>query len=86
MGSDPLADRARPAATAVAGLRQTKLLRPRLARDAIARPRLLEELNRGVEHSLILVSGPAGFGKTTLLSQWLASNPCSGRLAEPRQP
>jgi ATP/maltotriose-dependent transcriptional regulator MalT len=57
------------------GLRQTKLLRPRLAPDAIARQRLLSVLDRGLEHALILVSGPAGFGKTTLLNQWLGAHP-----------
>jgi LuxR family maltose regulon positive regulatory protein len=40
--------------------------RPRL----VARPRLLELLNQGLAGRLILVSGPAGFGKTTLLSEW----------------
>ena len=36
----------------------------------MARPRLAEHMNEGLERKLTLVSAPAGFGKTTLLSQW----------------
>jgi LuxR family maltose regulon positive regulatory protein len=54
-------------------VRQTKLLRPRLARDAVDRPRLLAALDRGLDAPLVLLSGPAGYGKTTLLLQWLAA-------------
>ena len=50
----------------------TKLFVPKLRRGLVARPRLLERLNRGVESRLTLVSAPAGFGKTTLLAEWLA--------------
>ena len=38
----------------------------------MARPRLSERLSRGAESALTLVSAPAGFGKTTLLAEWLA--------------
>jgi len=38
----------------------------------VSRPRLLERLNEGLHRKLILISAPAGFGKTTLVSQWLA--------------
>ncbi len=37
----------------------------------MGRVRLIEQLNQGRECRLILVSAPAGFGKTTLLSEWL---------------
>src|SRR5882757_9885292 len=50
----------------------TKLHMPRRQRDLVARPRLSERLSRGAESALTLVSAPAGFGKTTLLAEWLA--------------
>jgi LuxR family maltose regulon positive regulatory protein len=54
-------------------LRQAKLLRPRVAADVVNRPRLIRPLDRGLDRPLVLLSGPAGFGKTTLLGQWLAT-------------
>ena len=57
----------------------TKLHVPRRPRGLVARPRLSERLNRGAESALTLVSAPAGFGKTTLLTQWLAAAPADGR-------
>ena len=50
---------------------QTKLQRPRVDDELVSRPRLIEQINRGLERPLTLVSAPAGFGKTTLLSAWL---------------
>jgi LuxR family maltose regulon positive regulatory protein len=50
---------------------QTKLHRPRLRADLVERPRLLSQLECGIEHKLTLISAPAGYGKTTLLCQWL---------------
>ena len=47
----------------------------------MARPRLSERLSRGAESALTLVSAPAGFGKTTLLAEWLAAAPADGRSA-----
>jgi LuxR family maltose regulon positive regulatory protein len=41
----------------------------------VPRPRLSERLDRGAASKLMLVSAPAGFGKTTLLSEWLAAGP-----------
>lgn len=38
----------------------------------VSRPRLIERLNAGMAGKLTLISAPAGFGKTTLLSQWVA--------------
>src|SRR5215212_651392 len=37
------------------------------------RPRLIERLNEGLHRKLTLVSAPAGFGKTTLLGEWVAA-------------
>jgi len=56
----------------LAGILKTKLHRPRVTRDLVVRPRLLELLENGLNGRLILVSAPAGFGKTTLISSWLA--------------
>src|SRR5215218_737621 len=39
---------------------------------AVLRPRLIERLNEGLHCKLTLISAPAGFGKTTLLSEWVA--------------
>jgi len=37
----------------------------------VSRPRLLERLNEGLHRNLTLISAPAGFGKTTLVSAWV---------------
>jgi LuxR family maltose regulon positive regulatory protein len=50
----------------------TKLNIPPPRRNAVVRHRLIERLNEGLHRKLILVSAPAGFGKTTLVSEWLA--------------
>ena len=60
-------------------LLETKLFVPRLRRAAVARPRLSEQLRLGSEAKLTLVSAPAGFGKTTVLAQWLASRAAAER-------
>lgn len=52
---------------------QTKLHRPAVTRTLVKRPRLLDLLNYGINHQLILVCAPAGFGKTTLVSSWIES-------------
>ena len=51
-------------------LLETKLYAPRGRGTSVARPRLMERLDRP-DSTLVLVSAPAGFGKTTLLTQWL---------------
>jgi len=50
---------------------RTKLYRPRSGSDVITRTRLIERLNAGLGCEIILVCAPAGFGKTTLLTQWV---------------
>jgi LuxR family maltose regulon positive regulatory protein len=48
----------------------TKLFIPPLRRDLVLRQRLIDQLNVGVQQKLTLISAPAGFGKTTLVSEW----------------
>lgn len=54
-------------------LLQTKLHIPpsRPTSDVVPRPRLIERLNEGLHRQLTLVSAPAGFGKTTMVSHWI---------------
>jgi LuxR family transcriptional regulator, maltose regulon positive regulatory protein len=51
----------------------TKLYIPPPRPNAILRPRLIERLHEGLHRKLTLISAPAGFGKTTLVSAWIAS-------------
>src|SRR5262245_25016690 len=51
----------------------TKLYIPPPRPKAVLRPRLIERLNEGLHRKLTLISAPAGFGKTTLVSAWLTS-------------
>lgn len=50
----------------------TKLYAPPPKASVIRRPRLIDRLNAGAGTRLTLVSAPAGFGKTTLVSDWVA--------------
>ncbi len=50
----------------------TKLYIPRLRPHVVSRPRLIERLNEGLQRNLILISAPAGFGKSTLVREWVA--------------
>jgi len=49
----------------------TKLKRPILTPDLFPRPHLLEELEKKAYLPFLLVSAPAGYGKSVLISQWL---------------
>ena len=51
----------------------TKLYIPPPSPNVVLRPRLITRLNAGLHRKLTLISAPAGFGKTTLVSEWLAS-------------
>jgi LuxR family maltose regulon positive regulatory protein len=53
----------------------TKLYIPPPRPKVVSRPRLIERLNEGKQHpsGVTLISAPAGFGKTTLVSEWIAA-------------
>jgi LuxR family maltose regulon positive regulatory protein len=55
-------------------LLRTKLFVPSLRPDLVLRPHLYDRLNEGSNQKLTLVSAPAGFGKSTLVSGWLAES------------
>jgi len=59
----------------------TKLYIPPPRAKIVLRPRLIERMNDGLRsgHKLTLISAPAGFGKTTLVSEWVAS--CDQKVA-----
>ncbi len=52
-------------------LLRTKFFAPPIRSKQIARPRLSDLINDGLDRAVILVSAPAGYGKTTLVSSWL---------------
>ncbi len=65
-------------ATMTAPLLSTKLYIPRVRPGLVSRPRLIERLNAGLlwendtfARKLTIISAPAGFGKTTLLAEWV---------------
>lgn len=57
----------------------TKLFTPHLHHDLVLRRRLLERLDEALRHKIMLISAPAGFGKTTLVSEWAVN--CEGQVA-----
>lgn len=52
----------------------TKLRRPGVAEDFVVRPRLVARLEEGRSKKLTLISAPAGYGKSSLVSAWLKSS------------
>ena len=50
---------------------RTKLHRPQISSRAVNRTRLLEQLEEGSQAQLALITAAAGYGKSTLVSQWL---------------
>jgi LuxR family maltose regulon positive regulatory protein len=53
----------------------TKLFIPPTRPELVSRPRLIARLNEGLHRKLTLISAPAGYGKTTLLSEWIPKSP-----------
>jgi LuxR family maltose regulon positive regulatory protein len=62
----------------------TKLHIPPIPQGLVQRPRLLERLDAGLRCKLTLVSAQAGFGKTTLLSEWFHSYDAGDHKTRPR--
>ncbi|MEJ2266338.1 MAG: hypothetical protein P8X95_23075 [Anaerolineales bacterium] len=64
----------------------TKLFKPPIRPEQVPRPRPIERLNAGLRQNqgfgrkLTLISAPAGFGKTTLVSEWIQA---MGRATPP---
>ena len=54
-----------------------KLRQPRVRASIVSRARLTARMDAGLQRALTLVSAPVGFGKTTLVSEWLAG-PAAG--------
>ena len=52
-------------------LLNTKLFVPLSRTGIVPRPRLIEKMSKGSQGKLTLVSAPAGYGKTTLVSAWI---------------
>lgn len=60
------------------GLLATKLFVPIIRPEIVRRPRLTARLDRGLTCALTLICAPAGFGKTTLLIEWLRDRQAAG--------
>src|SRR5437764_8327462 len=58
----------------------TKLYIPPPPPKVVLRSYLLERLNAGLHRKLTLIAAPAGFGKTTLVSEWVPGLQASNRL------
>ena len=66
---------------AASPLLETKLYIPKWRPGLVSRPRLIQRLDQGTERKLTLVSAPAGFGKTTVLAEWVAARSAGERPA-----
>ncbi len=54
----------------------TKLYIPPTRQQFVPRPRLIERMNEGLHRKLTLLSAPVGYGKTTVLSEWISQSEC----------
>ena len=58
----------------VGAILTTKIYIPPAQSEVVSRRRLIDRLNEGLTRKLILISAPAGFGKTKLLCEWVGHN------------
>ena len=63
-----------PASSLVDPILDAKLHRPPTRPEWVERTRLMKDLDHAVLRPVVLVAAPAGFGKTTMVTQWLAGN------------
>ena len=70
----PRDGRSRRAGGSAFDLVASKLRRPLLRPGTVCRPTLIDRLARGGLGPVVSVVAPAGYGKTTLLSQWAEGN------------
>jgi LuxR family maltose regulon positive regulatory protein len=61
-------------------LLDTKLYAPGRPKRLVSRPHLTDRVQRGTQSKLTLVSAPAGFGKSTLLAEWLGVASADGSV------
>jgi LuxR family maltose regulon positive regulatory protein len=54
---------------------QNQYKKPDIISSFIPRPRLTEKLNRALTRKVTIVSAPAGYGKSTVVLDWLGSRP-----------
>ena len=64
--------------TATIDIIGTKLHRPPVTQDLVPRTALLNQLDHYRQRPLTVVSAPAGYGKSTLVSSWLEVSECPG--------
>ena len=57
-------------------LLKTKLYRPPVRPELVSRPYLMKRLDEGLNSKLTVISAPAGYGKTTLVSAWASECEC----------
>jgi LuxR family transcriptional regulator, maltose regulon positive regulatory protein len=57
------------------GLRETRLLPPRMRRGSVPRTRLLSLMRSARDRSVVSIVAPSGYGKTTVLAQWASRDP-----------
>ncbi len=69
----------------VSPILRTKVCLPPARQSLVMRPRLLQRLDESLGVPLTLISAPAGFGKSTLVNQWVYSSQAVSEQADGRQ-
>ena len=57
-------------------LLKTKLYRPFVRPEFVLRPNLMKQLDGGLNSKVTVISAPAGYGKTSLISAWASECQC----------